>query len=339
MASDSHREMQEQLASVIETFRSGLKAVAVKTVGPGDDGTAHAHYREHYDGERKKRKPVFPSGKGPSDSEEQWLLAFILAAHLDPEIARLMDLAVGESCQGGTGIGILEALEAESLEERFSLRARFAPTGALVKEGWCQVEYSVLGTLLIHPTPQGIALVFGEPAPVEDAQEETGNPPSLRNLGDLIVSPDVAAEIGELVQAARGREIALNDWGIGAQFSRGLALSALFDGEPGTGKTLCAEVLAGELNRPLQRVNVARLLDKYVGGTQKNIEAAFEEASRTGSVLLFDEADALFARRVQVESSQDRHANLEINPVGMDGAIRWCRGVDDQFASGNGPNI
>ncbi len=315
--------MQEVLRRSVEPIRAGLKAVAAARLGSQDSGEAEKHYRELYRVIQAEKKPIFPDGTGPKEVQDQWLLGLILIAHLDPETARLMDLAAGESCQGGTALDVLEELEEAGLDERFALRARFSPSFALVEEGWCRAEYSVLGTLVIHPTPKSSAAVFGESFEPVEQDEFVQDRSTSRRLNDLIVSSEVAAEVEELVQAARGREIALLEWGLGEHFTRGLALSALFDGEPGTGKTLCAEVLAGELNRPLQRVNVARLLDKYVGGTQKNIEAAFEEASRTGSVLLFDEADALFARRMQVESSQDRHANLEINLL-----LEWMERFD-----------
>jgi len=184
--------------------------------------------------------------------------------------------------------------------------------------------FSGTGHLQICPSARAKALFL--PSSNENLEVQQGDSAEIipsRRLDDLVLATSVYRQVEEIVRAARGREIALSDWGFAEEFSRGLAISALFDGEPGTGKTLSAEVLAGELNRPLQRINVARILDKYVGGTQKNIEAAFQEASRRGSVLLFDEADALFAKRMNVESSQDRHANLEINLL-----LEWMERFD-----------
>ena len=138
-------------------------------------------------------------------------------------------------------------------------------------------------------------------------------PQGLLTLDDLVLPPAVRAQIQEVLDAARNRVRVLREWGFGERLSRGTGISALFDGEPGTGKTQCAEILAAELGMPLYRVNVAQVLDKYVGETEKNLARVFGEARAAGSLLLFDEADALFASRVNVESGQDRHANLEIN--------------------------
>src|SRR5262249_54893720 len=101
---------------------------------------------------------------------------------------------------------------------------------------------------------------------------------------------------------------------IGAgQIARGRGISALFDGPPGTGKSLAAEVVAAEAALPLLRVNVATLVDKYIGETEKNLARVFREVRSAGAVLCFDEADALFATRTSVRGANDRYANLEVN--------------------------
>jgi SpoVK/Ycf46/Vps4 family AAA+-type ATPase len=90
-------------------------------------------------------------------------------------------------------------------------------------------------------------------------------------------------------------------------------VSALFSGPPGTGKTMVASLIAKELGLELFRVDLSRIVSKYVGETEKNLGRAFDEAENSQAVLLFDEADALFARRTDVKSSNDRYANLEVN--------------------------
>lgn len=88
---------------------------------------------------------------------------------------------------------------------------------------------------------------------------------------------------------------------------------ALFCGVPGTGKTLAASVIAGELNWPLFRADIGRLVSKYIGETEKNLNAVFAAASNAQAVLLFDEADALFGKRSEVSDARDRYANMEIS--------------------------
>lgn len=132
-------------------------------------------------------------------------------------------------------------------------------------------------------------------------------------LHNLILPKSTLNRVESFLAAATCRAKVLDEWGFGEKFSTGLGLSALFDGDPGTGKTLAAEIIAEELGLYVHRVNIAQVLDKYVGETEKNLARIFQEASAASTLLLFDEADALFSSRVNVENSQDRFANLEIN--------------------------
>jgi SpoVK/Ycf46/Vps4 family AAA+-type ATPase len=89
-------------------------------------------------------------------------------------------------------------------------------------------------------------------------------------------------------------------------------LVALFHGAAGTGKTLAAHVLAQALGRDILRVDLAQVVSKYIGETEKNLAALLDRAERTGSVLFLDEADALFGKRTDVKDAHDRYANVDI---------------------------
>ncbi len=101
-------------------------------------------------------------------------------------------------------------------------------------------------------------------------------------------------------------------WGITKKNAYGNGVSVLLYGPPGTGKTMSAQVMAREIGLPLYRVDTSQLFSKYIGETQKNLNSVFDEAERSNVILFFDEADALFSKRTDVESSNDRHANQEI---------------------------
>ena len=88
--------------------------------------------------------------------------------------------------------------------------------------------------------------------------------------------------------------------------------AALFAGESGTGKTLAAEAIANEVELDLYRVDLATVVSKYIGETEKNLQRLFDAAETSGAVLLFDEADALFGKRSEVKDSHDRYANIEV---------------------------
>ncbi|MEW1720626.1 AAA family ATPase [Streptomyces sp. NPDC093109] len=128
---------------------------------------------------------------------------------------------------------------------------------------------------------------------------------------DLVLPKGPMSQLRELVRRAQHRDRVLGDWRLSAGGGRGRGVVGLFAGDSGTGKTLSAEVVAGELGLDLYVVQLPSIVDKYVGETEKNLERIFTEADRTDAILLFDEADAVFGKRSEVSSSNDRHANME----------------------------
>ncbi|MGN6108112.1 MAG: ATP-binding protein, partial [Kofleriaceae bacterium] len=102
-------------------------------------------------------------------------------------------------------------------------------------------------------------------------------------------------------------------WGFARGQARGQAITALFAGPSGTGKTLAAEVIAREAGLDLYHIDLSQIVDKYVGETEKRLRRVFEAAEAGGAVLLFDEADALFGKRADIERGTDRWANLEVS--------------------------
>lgn len=130
--------------------------------------------------------------------------------------------------------------------------------------------------------------------------------------GDLVLFPALHRQVLEVASFFRASARVDEEWGFGHR-SRGSGLKALFTGESGTGKTLAAEVVAGLLALPLLKVDLARVFSKWVGETEKNLESVFREAEESHSVLFFDEGDALFGKRGEVQHGTDRYANLEVS--------------------------
>ncbi|HET9654871.1 MAG TPA: AAA family ATPase, partial [Kineosporiaceae bacterium] len=128
---------------------------------------------------------------------------------------------------------------------------------------------------------------------------------------DIVLLPRPRLLLRELVARARLRDQVLDGWGMRQGGGRGGGISALFAGPPGTGKTMAAEVVAHELGFDLYTVNLATVVDKYIGQTEKNLERIFSEAEQVNGVLFFDEADALFGKRSDVRDAHDRYANVE----------------------------
>jgi len=136
---------------------------------------------------------------------------------------------------------------------------------------------------------------------------------ATHSWGDLVIPADVFYGLEEMVGYMRHATRVYDTWGFGARHSLTQGLSALFTGPPGTGKTMCASVIARELDMELFRVDLSRVVSKWIGETEKNLGKVFDEAERSNGIVLFDEADSLFAKRTEVKSSNDRYANLEVN--------------------------
>ncbi|HEY1177396.1 MAG TPA: ATP-binding protein, partial [Phytomonospora sp.] len=128
---------------------------------------------------------------------------------------------------------------------------------------------------------------------------------------DLVLPENVLAGLRELAARARHRDTVLGEWRMRPGGGRGRGVTGLFAGDSGTGKTMSAEVIATGLGLDLYTVNLATVVDKYIGETEKNLERIFTEAAGVNGVLLFDEADAIFGKRSEVRDAHDRYANVE----------------------------
>ena len=130
---------------------------------------------------------------------------------------------------------------------------------------------------------------------------------------DLVLPAPQVGLLRQLAMHVRQRTTVFDTWGFGHKSSRGKGISALFAGASGTGKTMAAEVLAGELRLDLYRVDLSAVVSKYIGETEKNLRRVFDAAEQDGAILLFDEADALFGKRSEVKDSHDRYSNIEVS--------------------------
>jgi len=130
--------------------------------------------------------------------------------------------------------------------------------------------------------------------------------------GDIILPPDRVQQLREICHAVKYRAHVYDTWGFDRQLSLGKGLSILFAGASGTGKTMAAEVLAGELGLDLYKVDLATVVSKYIGDTEKNLARLFAEAETANAILFFDEADALFGKRSEVRDAHGCYANIEI---------------------------
>lgn len=157
---------------------------------------------------------------------------------------------------------------------------------------------------------------------------------------DVVLPADVSARLHEIRLHAEHRGQVFDGWGFRRKMSYGRGLSCLFSGPPGTGKTMMAGIIANDLGRELYKVDLSRVVSKWVGETEKNLSRIFDEAEKAQVILFFDEADSLFAARTEVKGANDRFANMEVNYLlqrmeQYDGVsiltTNFDRGLDEAF--------
>jgi hypothetical protein len=198
--------------------------------------------------------------------------------------------------------------EVEQLVAQFSLSALTIHTA-------CTEAFSHLA-LQGQPAPDELGIVLWETCrrqarPRLDDLAQRIEPAAT---WDDLVLPEAQCDILRLVAAhVRQRLRVYETWGFARKGGRGLGISALFAGASGTGKTMAAEVLAHNLRLDLYRIDLSQVVSKYIGETEKNLRRVFDAAEAGATILLFDEADALFGKRSEVKDSHDRYANIEVS--------------------------
>jgi AAA+ superfamily predicted ATPase len=130
---------------------------------------------------------------------------------------------------------------------------------------------------------------------------------------DIVLPADARVHLREVAARARNRHRVSDEWGFERRFSLGNGFVVLLTGPSGTGKTMAAEVHANDVGVDLYKIDLSRVVSKYVGETEKNLGEIFDGAAETDAILLFDEADSLFGERSTVRDAHDRYANVEVN--------------------------
>jgi AAA+ superfamily predicted ATPase len=138
-------------------------------------------------------------------------------------------------------------------------------------------------------------------------------PREALTFDDLVVADAASADLRRMIRWGRVRDGLVHAGQVHGKAGKGIGLLALFTGSPGTGKTMAAHVVADELGLELMQVNLASVVDKYIGETEKHLERVFAQAEARNVVLFFDEADSLFGSRSDVKDARDRYANQEVS--------------------------
>ena len=244
---------------------------------------------------------------------------------------RLPDAATA-ALDGLTDLTFLEAGDAESVPARPGrVRLRYAlpaldrdarhrlwsvlsgdPAPPPVAE-WALLPGEVATAARVRPAGEGTIRSVLRRSILAAAPDLLTPVPVPYTWADLVLAPHVAGHLRELEARARLRGEVLDGWGLADLTVLGRGVSALFAGPSGCGKTMAAQVLARSLDLELYRVDLAGVVSKYIGETEKHLRTVFDACQRAPVLLLFDEADALFGKRTQVKDAHDRFANIEID--------------------------
>jgi Winged helix domain, variant/ATPase family associated with various cellular activities (AAA) len=130
-------------------------------------------------------------------------------------------------------------------------------------------------------------------------------------LADLVLPTAQHEQLSAICSQAKHSSIVYGTWQFDRKLALGRGLNAMFTGQPGTGKTMAAEVIAAELGVDILKIDLSRIVSKYIGETEKNLGQMFDQAARANAILFFDEADALLGKRSDVKDAHDRYANTE----------------------------
>jgi hypothetical protein len=271
----------------------------------------------------QRRKPT---------SEEFAVLMLALAPHLEPG---LLDKLVANSLpQGGDftefgGVkgashrGILPTGEtAQFVVAGGDLDKRLVVQRILGSEHWFAREHM----LRLEPVRQGEPVLSGrlvlDPEVVEEITMGRVSRPvfsldfpaehieTLMDWDDLVLHPATLNQIREIENWIKYNDTLLFEWGMGKRIKRGYR--ALFHGPPGTGKTLTATLLGKHTGKAVFRIDLSRVVSKYIGETEKNLSRLFDKAENKNWILFFDEADALFGKRTDIRDAHDKYANQEV---------------------------
>ncbi len=275
-------------------------------------------------------KQYFPF---PVGTDERILLLIALAPHLYPNFFESLIQEVlpqggdfpqfggvrGSSYRGflPTGETAQFILAGDDFEKRIQLQKLLLGDSIIVKENIIELEPVKVG----EPLMSGRLMMSGEWLHRILTGEEL--PPKFSvdfpakkittgmTWNDLVLSAYTAEQINDIVIWLQNHEKISSDEVLGRKIKPGYRI--LFHGPPGTGKTLTAALLGKQFQKDVYRVDISQMVSKYIGETEKNLEKVFSKAEHKDWILFFDEADALFGKRTNVQSSHDRYANQEVS--------------------------
>lgn len=247
---------------------------------------------------------VAPAGLSPLEFD---ILACVVAPEAEPRLGWLFQTLQAGAATPYPTPALLQELLAMAPEETPLLYEALTEASPLRISGLIEVEGGD-PFQPVRPAAGVTARLLGRPAVGGDLPGAVLVKSAAR-WDDLVLPPDRVAMLREFLLWITHKDTVVGAWGGGDCGGP----VGLFSGPSGTGKTFAAAVLAGELGWPLYRVDLGRLVSKYIGETEKNLNRLFDAAHGQPMILQFDEADSLFSKRGEVREARDRYANMEVS--------------------------
>jgi AAA+ superfamily predicted ATPase len=214
---------------------------------------------------------------------------------------------------GETALFILAGNEVESrlaIYELFSPDHWFVQQKLLVLEEVRQGEPRLSGRLVLDPEVVELFVTGAVSRPHFSIEFPAEHLDTSLDWDDLVLNPDTRRQIRDIEHWIEHKDTLLRDWGMGRKMKPGFR--ALFYGPPGTGKTMTATLLGKQTGRDVFRIDLSRVVSKFIGETEKNLARLFDKAEHKEWILFFDEADALFGKRTDIRDAHDKYANQEV---------------------------
>lgn len=264
--------------------------------------------------------------------EERFTIILALVPHIKPEVLDAF-LVKNESINqiytefGGkrgknhtgflpTGETLMFILAGTDFEKRFSIMHIFEGDHIFSKENICWLEQVEKGEPFLNGslTLSNEALDMFTTGDVRKPNYSAEFPAKLletdMHWDDLVLNPYTYTQLGEIETWLEHHHTLMEDWQMGKKLKPGY--KSLFYGPPGTGKTLTATLLGKKVNVDVYRIDLSKVVSKFIGETEKNLAKVFDRAENKEWILFFDEADALFGKRTSVSDAHDRYANQEV---------------------------
>jgi hypothetical protein len=264
------------------------------------------------------------------ESAERLVLALAILPHLRPQALDSFLIPNSQSARpftefggaGGAQSGFrptretaLFLLAGESMAMRLRYMPMFAPDARLhsariLEHPGDPGEPGPWTPLIVNPAWIDRLTLGAKTAPSFGADFPAQRLATSYEWEELVLAEEVRDELEDLVAWVENERLLMEDWGLARHLKPGYR--ALFHGPPGTGKTVTAAVIGKRLGLPVYRVDLSRVVSKYIGETEKNLAALFDHAADGDMILFFDEADALFGKRGETRTANDRHSNQQI---------------------------